>query len=213
MPVKKKDQSPIQKLQNSAKLLFHRPKALTLIIILIIIGLLYLFRGLFIVAMVNGTPISRISIIQSLEKQYGKSALESQVTKVLILQEAKKQKIEISQSEIDTDIKTIEKNLESQGQSLDQVLAVQGMSRQDLIEQSKIQKIVEKILRKDVTVGDKEIDDYITASKQTAPEGTSEEQFKAGIKQQLEQQKMSEKFQTWIAGVQKSAKINYYVNY
>ena len=42
----------------------------TVIIILVIIafGALYIFKGLFIAATVNGTPISRLTVIQKLEK-------------------------------------------------------------------------------------------------------------------------------------------------
>ena len=46
-------------------------------------------RGLFVVALVNGEPISRIEVIKALEKQGGKATLDSLVTKKLIAQEAR----------------------------------------------------------------------------------------------------------------------------
>lgn len=217
MPQRKAKTLAVKKVEEQLKVVEKssplNPRFFILITILVLIGLIYYFKGIFVVAVVDGKPISRLSIIQSLEKQSGKQATESEITKLLILSQAQKKNITVSQSEIDGQISTIEKSLTGQGQTLDQALSFQGMTKNDLVEQIKIQKIIEKILGKEVTVNDKEVDDYIATSKQTAPEGTSQEQFKAGIKQQLQQQKMSEKFQTWIAGVQKSAKIEYYVNY
>lgn len=190
-----------------------RPKTTLVVTLLIILGLLYYFKGLFVVAIVNGEPISRLSEIRELEKQNGKQVLESLVTKTLILQEAKKQNATISQTEIDQAIKKIEKDIEGQGQTLDQALTVRGMTRADLIEQIKIQKLIEKTLGKDIKVTDNEVDDYIAKNKITAPEGIKPEETKARVKEQLLQQKLSESFQTWIENLKKNAKINYFLNY
>ncbi|MFH1833156.1 MAG: hypothetical protein ABH816_03235 [Candidatus Levyibacteriota bacterium] len=217
MPQRKAKASVVKKVEqnlNVVKKSFSlNPRFSILIVILVLIGLIYCFRGIFVAAVVNGETISRLSIIQSLEKQSGKQAVESEITKLLILSQAQKKNITVSQSEIDTQILTIEKSLTDQGQTLDSALAFQGMTKQDLVEQIRIQKIIEKILGKDISVSDKEIDDYIANNNLTTPDGSSDDEFKAGIKQQLEQQKMGEKFQTWIAEVQKSAKIEYYINY
>ena len=105
------------------------------LVIAIILTALYFFRGLLIAATVNGQPISRFSVISALEKQSGKQTLESIIVKTLILQEAKKQNIAISKSDLDQEIKKIEAEVSSQGQNLDQLLLAQGMSRKDLTEQ------------------------------------------------------------------------------
>jgi len=46
--------------------------AIIILVIIVILALAYIYKGLFIAATVNGSPISRISIIQKLEKSYGK---------------------------------------------------------------------------------------------------------------------------------------------
>ncbi len=181
--------------------------------ILILVSLIYVYRNLFVAAIVDGKPISRLSIIQSSEKQSGKQVLESEISKLLILSEAKKKNISVSQDEIDTQISNIVKSLSGQGQTLDQALIAQSMTKQELVEQIKIQKIVEKLFSKDVTVSTKDIDDYIASNKITAPEGVTEDQLKTSVKQQLQQQKISENFQTWLADAKKSSKVNYFVNY
>ncbi|MDP2638024.1 MAG: SurA N-terminal domain-containing protein [Candidatus Levybacteria bacterium] len=183
-----------------------------LIIIILAFGAFFL-RGLFIVALVNGQPISRLSIIQELEKQSGQQAMAARVNQTLILQEAKKKNVDVSQEEIDKSIKTIEEDLKKQGQNLDTALSAQGMTREDLIMQLKLRTLVEKLLADKVKVTDKEINDYIEKNKETFPTEMKEEEVKAEVKQQLEQQKMATESQTWIAELNKNAKINYFVNY
>ncbi|MDP3987982.1 MAG: SurA N-terminal domain-containing protein [Candidatus Levybacteria bacterium] len=198
--------------EKSTQKKLGKQKIILVLAILTIVAVLYNFRGLFVAATVNGEPINRLSIIKQLEKQTGKQALEALVTKTLILQEAKKQNITVSQSEIDTEIKTIEKSLTGQGQSLDQALATRGMSKEDLIEQIKIQKIVEKIVGKDIKVTDKEVNDFVDKNKVTFTDQNKSTVI-GQVKQQIKQQKLSESFQNWIGKLQKDAKINYIVNY
>lgn len=203
----------VQTAQSSALKDNVKAKMSIALIIIIVIGLLFYFKDLFVAATVNGQPIARISIVRALEKQYGKQVLESEITKALILQEASKEKVSVSSSEIDTEIKNIEKNLESQGQKLDSVLALRGMSRNELIEQIKIQKMLEKMVGKNINVTDAEVNDYMDKNKVSIPEGTNTESFKTNIKNQIKQQKLSDEYQAWIANLQKNAKINKFINY
>lgn len=219
-PSKEKKEKLLVKEENSKKdvvvstgnNLPFKPSRRNLIIvavILLVFGLFYFFKSIFIAAIVNGQPISRISVVQNLEKQNGKQMLSSLVTETLIYQEAKKQNINISQSEIDDEIKKIEDNFKKQGQSLEQVLTFQGMTKGDLIKSITIRKMVEKMVGKDIKVADKEVADYMEKNKSTIPEGEKPET----IKEQLRQQKLNEKVQEWLDSLQKNAKIDYFVNY
>lgn len=192
---------------------FKKPSSRILIGLLVLMGLLYYFKGLFVAAIVNGQPISRISILQEAEKQSGGQTLNSFITKTLIFQEAKKQRIFIDKKEIDGEIKKLENNVLKQGQNLDTLLAGQGMTRSDLAEQIELQKIIEKMLAKDIKITDKEIDEYIEKNKDSLSESESSEKARESVKQQLTQQKLSEKFRTFLEDLQKKAKIYYFVNY
>ena len=183
------------------------------LIVIALAGLLYLSRSLFLAAVVNGQPISRLSVVSELEKQSGKQALDTLVTKTLIMQEARKQNITIGQNEINAELKRIEDNIKKSGQTLDDVLALQGMDRNTLIEQIRIQKTVEKILGKQIQVSDKEIADYISKNAETLGSDPESQETKNTVKQQLTQQKLSEKFQTWLDNLKKKAKVNYFVSY
>lgn len=213
----KTKKSTSQKLEVEKQLSPRRPiskSKLSLVIgIVVIIGILYLLKGFFIAAIVNGQPIFRFSLIQELEKQGGKRTLETLITKALIQQEAKKQNIIIDKKDIDAEIAKAEDSVKKQGQSLDSVLAMQGMTKEELREQIKLEKTIEKLISKDIQVSDKEITEFIEKNKDTLPEASDSARVKEIAKDQIMRQKISEKFQTWVSDMQKKAKINYFVQY
>lgn len=193
-----------------------RKYIITIAIIVIIFALLYNFRSYFVVATVNGQPISRASFSQEEDKQAGKQVLSSLIQRSLIFQEADKKHITVSQSDIDVQLKKISDNLAKRGQNLDQALQLSGLSRADLQEQIKTQKILEKLFAKDITVSNKEIDDYITtynSNQQNAgTQGQPAPQIsRADAQQAIQQNKLSGKFKTWLADAQKNAKIVYFI--
>ncbi|MBI2613717.1 MAG: SurA N-terminal domain-containing protein [Candidatus Levybacteria bacterium] len=183
------------------------------LVVILIGAILFYFKGLFVVALVNGEPIFRLSLIAELEKQGGKQTLSSLVNQTLILQEAKKKNIEVSQEEIDKSAKQIEDSLKTQGQNLDTALAMQGMTRQDFMMQLKLRGLVEKLLADQIKVTDKEVADYIDQNKETLPTDLKEEEIKQSVREQLKQQKLAGKSQEWLDSLNKNAKINYFVNY
>lgn len=176
-------------------------------------AIVYYGKSLFVVALVNGQPITRMSIVSQLEKQGGKQVLNISVTKMLIEQEAKKKNVSVAQKEIDTELKKTETSLATQGQTLDQALAAQGMTRADYADQVRLQILIQKMVGKDIVISDKEVNDYLEQNKSTIPEGSDMNQIKTSVKEQLKQQKLSAKIQSWIAELQKNAKITYFLNY
>lgn len=198
--------------ENAMKIKVRKSYLILLVLVFLLGFLVWTFKGFFIVATINGSPITRLSVIQDLERQNGKQVLNSLVTKTLILQEAQKRNITVGQKEIDNEIKKIEKDFQKQGKNFDELLAAQGLTRERVKEQISIQKIIEKMLEKDIKVTDKEVDEYIEKNKE-ALQDIKPEDLKKQVQQQLRTQKLSDKFQTLLADLQKNAKINYFVNY
>ncbi len=195
MPKKKKT-AQLKLPQNRDVLLF--------ILILLVAGLIYYFKGLFVVATVNNQPITRLAVVKDLEKRGGKETLNALVTKALLVQEIRRRNITVSKDETDKEIKKIEASL--QGQSLDQLLTAQGATRADFVEQVKIQKSLEKMFEKDVKVSDEEMNKFIEENAQFSP-------TKEVAEQQLKQQKLSKKVQDLLEDLKRKAKINYFVTY
>lgn len=180
---------------------------------LVIIGILIYFKGLFIAAIVNGRPISRFTVTKELEKQGGKKTLDSIITQELISQEAQKKGINIKDTDVDNEIKKIEKSIISQGQNLDQLLAAQGMDRSQLKSQIRTKLYLEKILANKIKVSDKEIDNYLQKIKDQPQNGVNKKPNKEEIIAQLMQQKLSKEAPAFIAELKKSAKITTFVSY
>ena len=183
------------------------------VVVVVLAILLYVYKGLFIAATVNGQPISRLSVISQLEQQGGKQELDTLIAENLVLQEAKKRNITIPQSQINAEIATIEAQLKGQGTTLDAALAARGMSRSDLVQQMEIQDLLNKMVGSSVTVTDAQIQSYIDQNKDSLPQGLSDADLKAQVKSQLEQQELQSKTQAFLANLQKNAKVTYFVNY
>lgn len=171
------------------------------------------YRGIIISASVNGQSITRFDVIKELEKQSGKTTLDSLINKALIEQKAKEAHVSISDSDIDAEINKIEASVKDQNQNMDDLLAAQGLTRDDLRDQVKTQLQVEKLLEGDITVTDDEITKYITDNKDYLPTGKTDDELKSLATDQLKQQKLSQRFSTWLDEIRKSSSIQYYTNY
>ena len=222
MAKKVKKQKLVEKIvvkeEKISKVVVKFPKKIFLIILvlLIVVGLIYFGKKYLFVASVNGQYINRLSVIKDLEKQGGQKVLDTIVLKTLINQEAKSRKMSVTDKELEAELTKIEVNVTSQGTTLEALLLQQGMTKDDLRSEIKLQLLVTKMVDDSISITDKEVDDYITSQKsqlsldstQPAPELTKD-QAKAAIKQQ----KLQAKIQTYVADLKAKAKINYFIKY
>ncbi|HSW88376.1 MAG TPA: SurA N-terminal domain-containing protein [Candidatus Saccharimonadales bacterium] len=197
-----------------------KPQIVGLIIVVIIIALLYAFRSQFVAATVNGQPISRAAYNAELQKEAGQKSMDTLVTKMLVIQEANKENVTVSDKEVNDQIDTIKKQLAKQGETLDQALKSQGLTTADLKEQIKISQLIQKMLAKNVKVTDKEVDDYMAkAATQAQQDQTTNPDVtptptpsKDQVRQMLQQEKLNTQFQPWLQNLRQKAKITYFVN-
>jgi len=173
----------------------------------------YTYRGVFVVAMVNGSPISRLSVVKELENKAGSSIVETMITKKLIDGEMKKSNIKVNDADIDAEMKKIEEQVTAQGGTLEQALASQGMTVKDLRDQIIISKQLEQALGDKVTVSDEEVNQYMTDNKAFLPKGTNSEDLKEQIRAQLKEQKFNTEAEKWVNDLKEKAKIQYFVQY
>jgi foldase protein PrsA len=181
-------------------------------VILILAGVVYKYKGLVVAATVDGTRISRLEIIKSLEKQSGKSLLDTFINEKLINNEAKKRGIVITSEDIDAEIKTIEDQVAAQDMDLETALSQEGMTLEELKDQIVLQKELEKMIEDKVAVTDEEVNAFIESNGITIPEG-GDESLNAQIKTQLQSQKFNTEAQTLIEELKSNAEIKYFVEY
>ncbi|KKR63399.1 MAG: Foldase protein PrsA [Candidatus Woesebacteria bacterium GW2011_GWA1_40_45] len=139
--------------------------------------------------------------------------MDSLIDKTLILQEAKKSGVTISSQTLSDEVKKIEESLKAQGLELDSALKERGQTRSDLNEQIRIQKIIEIILGKNITVTEEELKTYFDSNKEAFAQGAKFEEVKAQIGEQVIQSKLFSEYQKWIVDLRNKAKVYYFVNY
>lgn len=202
-------QQSSQSLLSKVKTSPMQSTAIAAVVFLIALAsLLYYFKGTFVAALVNGQPILRQTIASQLEKQYGKQALDMLITQTLIEQQAAKDGVSISQDELDAEIAKIEDQIKAEGQTLDQILLLQGMSRDDLNKQIKLSKLVEKLSSNESSASATEIAEYIEKNAETLPAELTGEKLDNYVLGLLTNQKKSQATQTWLANLKQGAKIS-----
>lgn len=210
------DTSPIQESSKRSEPVVKRFKGELFIAggaILLLAVLAFIGKSLFIAATVNGSPISRLSIVRQLEKQSGKAALESMIQKKLIETELNKQNITVTEEEVNAEIRLIEQEVSGQGGTLKAALEAQGVTEETLREQIAIQKKLEKVLSDKVQVSDADLESLKKQNDLKPAGGQSMEDFNKGLKDQLKRQKFQEEAGKWVESLTSNAKINYYVQY
>ncbi|MEK7513344.1 MAG: SurA N-terminal domain-containing protein [Patescibacteria group bacterium] len=171
-----------------------------------IILLAFFLKNQVVVAWVNGRPIWRRDYNKTVVKIAGKQAMDNLTTQSMVLSEAKKQKVDVTQDEIEAEIKRLEEMLTGQGQNLDELLAAQNLTRKDITEEIRMQKLIEKLVGS-AEVSDEEVDTYIADNKTMFDKTAKIKELKPSIKKQLEQQKLSGKIQELVAKLQQEAKV------
>ena len=185
-------------------------RALTIVAILIVLAVFaYKLRGEYIVAMVNGSPITRVEIIGALEQQAGQQALDTIILKRVIRQEAQKANIVIKQEDVDKEINDLEKQLKEQGQNFDDFLKQQGLTREVLKEQAELQLMLDKLTEKDVKVTQKEIDKTFEEQKSLLKDNKelTEKDLREQITESLTTQKKQAAVQAWVQSAREKANI------
>ena len=187
--------------------------AVIAVAILLLGGLGYYYKNLLVVATVNGSPISRWSVLSQLEASSGKSVLDSIITKKLIENEAASKNVSVTAEDVDTEIKSIEERLKSQNTTLETALKSENMTMEKLKEQVTINKALQKLVADKLAVSDEDVDAYLKQMGGEIPTTVSEAEFKAQIKTQLQNQKFSTEAQTLIDSLRAQANIRYFVEY
>jgi foldase protein PrsA len=185
-----------------------------LVIFLALIGVfLYFAKSLFVVAMVNGKPITRLSLIRQLERTNGKTALDSLVNQTLIEEEAKKENITVTDADIQNELEKVKKQLDSQGMTLDSALSAQGMTMSDFEENLRMKQTVEQILKDKINVSDADVKKYFDDNKASYGKDAKFEDLQQSIKDQLQSDKLSTEFQTWYNQLKNQSDIKYFINF
>lgn len=211
--VEVKSQIAFKQIKNLLARINLMPIALLLVGAFVLVVLFLYARKTLIVATINGQPLTRFEVIKALEQQGGKQTVDNLVSQALLMQKAKQEKITVTEEEIKNEIKKIEKVIKEQGTDLATVLATQGMTQKDLEKERKLPLILKKLLANKIKVTDKEVDKYLEENRDSFPENMTDKELKKTIREQLENQKLSNAAQELLTKLKQEAKIKYFINY
>lgn len=180
---------------------------------LFILGSAYGYRSLFVAATIDGQPVSRLAVIQRLEKEGGERVLNTIITERLIATAAAQANITITDADIDAALETIKAQVATQGVPFENILAEQGLTLEDVRQQLMTRKQLEKLLGDATVVTDADIDEYLKQAKLSTPKNMSEADFRSKISEQLASQKFGSAADRWITEARQKADIRYSVGY
>jgi len=96
---------------------------------------------------------------------------------------------------------------------LDEALEFQNQTKESLIEDIKVQALVEKILEQELKVSDEEVQKYFEDNRDFFAEDAKFEEVSGQIGNQLKNDKLSQKFQEWLDKIRSESSIRHFLNY
>ena len=178
---------------------------LGIIVVLIVLGYFGVRKGMFVAAVVNGRPIFRWELTNSLVSRFGKQTLEGMISEALIVGAARKSGVTISSQEVDGKVVEVVKGL-GENVKLEEVLQFQGMTKTDFESQIRLQLTVEKLLGKDIEITESDIDAFIATNRATLA-ATEPAALRQEARNTILGTKISEKIQPWFLEIKEKAKI------
>ena len=195
-------------LNNAADKIINFRKSKNFYFILIIAGLLLLAvykKEWIVAATVNGSPVSNIDLQTRLNQQFRQNTLNQMINEKIILDEAAKNNVAVSEEDVNQKIKQVEDSLGG-AQVLDSMLAQQGQDRNSVRQQLKLQIAIEKLYSKEATISAEEVANFIEQNQEQLRATDSAGQEKEAI-EALKNQKLSQIFSQKFQDLRQKAKI------
>lgn len=141
-----------------------------------------------------------------------RSVLEQMIGNLLLIKDAEKQGIVVSDSDVDTQYSAIASQIGAQGDDFEQLLADEGMTPESLKQSLREQLLLEAYFSRlstdhDLTVTDDEVRQMYDAQGGDNDQKPAFEDIEPQIRQQLEQQKLAEVIPVVIADLTAQADV------
>lgn len=197
--------SEINSVEQSPKTrIITRKYLYSVVIVLAVIGVLFTASRFWIIAWVDNKPVTKFELYSVLEKRDAGKTSEELIVNALLKSEGAKQRQSVSDAEVETEIKKIEDN-QGGAESLDQILSIRGLTREDFRKLVTQQLLIQKLFGKDVAVSDEDVEKYIETEKASldpqvlaTPESSEAARMREGIKEQLKWNKVNENYNNWL---------------
>ncbi|OGG04114.1 hypothetical protein A2Z33_03040 [Candidatus Gottesmanbacteria bacterium RBG_16_52_11] len=175
------------------------------LLVLILVGIILVRRGYIVSALVDGKPIFSWQLQKELSQRFGKQMLEGMITEKLIRNEAQKAGVGISQEDINARQQEMIANIGGQV-SIDDLLKYQGLTREEFDTQTRMQLLVEKLLGREYTITDTDIDNYIATNRARLVSTTAAD-LREESRRMLMDQFLGKRIQPWFTEIKEKANI------
>lgn len=128
-----------------------------------------------VVAVVNGTEITKNDLYQAMFERYGEQAIDQLITEILIEQEAERHNIQVGDDEIEAEIDAMAGQYGGR-ETLEMLLSQSGSSLEAFKRDIRLNLYVERILADEIEVTDDEVREYYENNQDLYEQ---EEQIKA----------------------------------
>ncbi len=118
------------------------------------------------VASVNGQNITEDALHAKLVAQYGKETLDSLIVEEIIQQEVKKERIQISQDEIDAELKLYQETYGGE-EAFQEVLEMSGVKLSEVETDIETYLALNQLLKNRITITEEEIETYFEDNKES----------------------------------------------
>lgn len=163
-------------------------------------------------AVVNGETIPKGQLERRLLQSYGEDTIQRIIDETLVLQEGRKQKVNITEDKIAAEISEIEQQIAPE--KLEDALAARKLTRSDLEHQIQIQIITEDILGREFQITEEQISEYFNQNKEPlaqaankTPEELRLEDVRDGVIDQIRQREIANRYRGWIEELRANSNI------
>jgi foldase protein PrsA len=149
--------------------LFSSKKTIAILAALVVVAVavfIFLSTRSEVVAKVGQKSITKDNLYTFFVEQNGEAALDTLITKNVIEQEVEKEKVSVSEKDIDAELKEL---IASYGgeETFNQQLATSGLTMEDVEEDVKTNLQIEKLLESRIKITDEEMKTYFDENKDT----------------------------------------------
>jgi len=117
-----------------------------------------------VVARVDGDPVTKEELYDSLVKQNGQEVLDSLIADKIREKEVQKNKVSVTDKEIEEEVQKLTDQYGGQ-EAFNQTLAMYGLSLDDVKKDVKSSMEVKKLLEPQISISEEEINNYFTENK------------------------------------------------
>ncbi|MBM7605491.1 foldase protein PrsA [Metabacillus crassostreae] len=137
---------------------------LAVLLIVVVAAFVFLSTRSEVVAKIGSESLTKDDLYTFFVEQNGEAAIDSLITKNIIEQEVKKEKVSVSQEEVDTEIEAV---IASYGgeETFNQTLATSGLTMEDVEGDIKTNLQIEALLKSRIEITDEELQTYFDENK------------------------------------------------